>query len=170
MNSKGNLQMWPYYPVSKLPLWCILFFFFFGSTTWWTWDPCSGSTESYPLDHQGGSHSDEFLRLFLTSYGGGRKFSREVPSPCLVGRFTETARVTQSNSTQIPLTTIEQNLSQVLSSEESTESHWACVKRKSHTTPGSTLLTRPQTTDLSLCLPFLSSFPTISYTPLRSWY
>ena len=69
------------------------------------------------------SHSDEFLRLFLTSYGGGRKFSREVPSPYLVGRFTETARVTQSNSSQIPLTTIEQNLSQVLSSEESTESH-----------------------------------------------
>ena len=64
-----------------------------------------------------------FLRLFLTSYGGGRKFSREVPSPYLVGRFTETARVTQSNSSQIPLTTIEQNLSQVLSSEESTESH-----------------------------------------------
>lgn len=73
----------------------------------------------------------------------------------LVGRFTETARVTQLNSSQIPLTMTEQNPSQVLSSEESTESHRACPKRKIHTTPGFTLmpklsLTRPQTTDLSL--------------------
>ena len=93
----------------------------------------------------------------------------------LVGRFTETARVTQLNSSQIPLTMVEQNPSQVLSSEESTESHLACLKIKIHTTPGFTLmarlsLTRPQTTDLSLFLPFLSSFPTMSYTPFRFWY
>lgn len=152
--------MWPYYLVSKLPLWCI--FFFLAVPPGEPGTPAM-EAQSLPIGPPGKSPLWWLLKIishFLRWEEEVFMWSSFTLSLYLVGRFTETARVTQLNSSQIPLTTTEQNPSPVLSSEESTESHRACPKRKIHTTPGFALmpklsLTRPQTTDLS---PFFLSY------------
>ena len=125
--------MWPYYLVSKLPLWCILFFFFFWHCHLANLGPLQWKHRVLPTGPPGKSPLWWILKIishFLWWKEEVFMWSSFTLSLYLVGRFRETARVTQLNSSQIPLSTIEQNPSQVLSSEELTESHWSLSEEK----------------------------------------